>query len=368
MFGQTLQFDFPRLLIRLSAYILLSGLMLPGSLAGEDSPMSGPNRVVFQPGATEGYLQAWNLNFRNSDFLIYTSFVISNTGPGDRNHGVSVLVFHNNRSMVYTAEFDQSTLKARAGTFGYQGPAGYMRLQANGSLELQIAVRDLRLQLVFDEIQPGMCLTGGRLIATESADDFFQADIPVAFARASGSVSIQGHRHILSGSGGMEYLHTNRSPHVYARDFWLLRSYDPERGLFLGYLNGTDEFPEGRLARLVFMDHGRVVRDIRFNEMTVQATHRDVLSGFTLPMRSEFKDTSSGCRLQIQAGRFQGGYEVLSNVSLLLRWVLQLLFSRPYIVHYNAAVDLSCPSGADNELKSVYTSDRMQSTHYLLNE
>ena len=73
----------------------------------------GPSDMVYQPTDEEGYMQAWNVNFRGNGMLIYITFVISNLGPKSLNNGVSILIVQKGKVRVWTKEYDYQSLEAQ---------------------------------------------------------------------------------------------------------------------------------------------------------------------------------------------------------------------------------------------------------------
>jgi len=94
-------------------------LFASGSLFAQVAPTSVSD-YAFQPANDEGYIQAWNVEFRGQGAFLYVTFVISNTGPGTWNNGVSVLALKDGKNRVWTAEYSIRSLKATPGQFGHK--------------------------------------------------------------------------------------------------------------------------------------------------------------------------------------------------------------------------------------------------------
>ena len=62
--------------------------------------------IVYQPHSEEGYLQGWNFFFRNSEFNIIATYLVSNLGPNDLNNGVSIAIESKKRlELLYTDQY-----------------------------------------------------------------------------------------------------------------------------------------------------------------------------------------------------------------------------------------------------------------------
>lgn len=62
--------------------------------------------IVYQPHSEEGYLQGWNFFFRNSEYNIIVTFLVSNLGPNDLNNGVSIAIESKKTGSIFiTKEF-----------------------------------------------------------------------------------------------------------------------------------------------------------------------------------------------------------------------------------------------------------------------
>jgi hypothetical protein len=317
--------------------LAILALSAPGAEPIELVPRS---EFAYQPRNESEYMQAWNVNYHGPELRIYATFVVSNFGPGDRNNGVSVLVVKDGVSRAWTAEYTDSNFGGTPGQFGIKTENDQLHY-ANGAYHAKIWVRDeLDIELALQPLAGGVRLSGGRLRVSGNPEEFIRADIPLAAARATGRIRIDGADIALSGVGGMEYLSMNASPHRYAKRLRLTRTYTGGRGVFLAQLYGTGSFPGGRFGAIAIMEGGRIVVGETLSDWTDSAEQIDAASGYSIPQRSVFR--SQTCTASESLGRNVGQYSILENISALLRWVIRVLFTRPYTLHYESRVEVDC--------------------------
>ncbi len=354
--------------------------------------------IAFRPlPDRDGYTQAYSINYRDAQFRIYAIFLISNIGPKSLNNGVSVLIYHKGQSRVFTSENDFRTLKAQPGTVRIRSGNHTLELSgvrpgsrfldpAKSRLKLVVDSPQFRLQLELSQLMRGTRLSGGRVRVSGDAADFVRADVPIASATARGSMLFRGTEYQLRGVGGMDSIYTNVSPHLYAKSFSLSRSYSRGAGAYLGVIRGTGEFPaaansrgQQHYGRFAFLRGGRLQSCGSITKIEVLERRRNALSGYTLPVHTRYQaqtDAGERCEITERVLRPAGGYSVLGSISTFLRWVLQVLFAKPFILHYETELVLRCaeptPRGTSPSesplLKERARYTNVQNSFYLVNE
>jgi hypothetical protein len=346
--------------------LILLAFVSVSSLAAQDL-RSRPGDFVYRPLSNEGYMQAWNFNFRGSGYYVYITYIISNFGPGDRNNGMSMLIYNRGKSIVRTAEYTERSLKATPGKFGLRAGLSWIRFK-DGKYEAYAERDDVRVRVDLTPRSGGVRLSGGPIKI--GGGSFIRADVPVGYGTVTGALRIGDKRVEIKGVGGIEYLYANNSPHTYAKRFILHRTYSGGRGLFLGGFHGTDKFPGGRLFRAILTDGGRIVAHGKIGKIEQVRSERNAFSGYQIPLQTHYHlEGDSTCHVKVARGSFAGGYHVLGHVSALLRWVVKVLFAKPYIMQYNAKATIECPGAGNSPLKKFAgRSYPLQSSHYMINE
>lgn len=359
-----------------SAIIFLSAGRVQAEAPGSFSQYED---VVFRPlPDRDGYTQAYSVNFRGNGFRIYTVFLVSNIGPKSLNNGVAVLIYHKGQSRVFTSEQDFRTLKAKPGELDIQSGPHRLELSGGGPpfgkrsrLKLSITSPQFELELEYFGLQRGVRLSGGPVRVSSDARDFVRADVPIAFAQARGRMLFQKTEYKLNGAGGMDSIYTNVSPHKYAKRFSLSRSYNANDGIYVGIIQGNDEFPGNYQARFAWLRSGKLQRCGKIDKMEVLKTRVDPLSGYSVPIETRYHSTTDqgeDCQLTETVVRPAGGYSVLESISGFLRWILRVFFARPYILHYETEVVYACRTdGAEDYVEEARFSG-VQNSHYMINE
>lgn len=343
--------------------VLLSGFavlcMLP--LQAQVAPTTVSD-YAFQPAPDEGYIQAWNVEFRGGGAFFYVTFVISNTGPGTWNNGVSILALKDGKNRVWTAEYSIRSLKAVEGQFGHKSGLSSIGYNEKGALVVHAVVpgggnsppESISLDLTLEPVTPGVRISGGML--QPAPGSLLRADIPVTAARATAVVKIGGKEETISGVGGMETIYSNHSPHGYAKRFLLVRTFTADKGLFLGGYFGTDE--NQFLLRYAVMKGGKITAGGAVKKVEIAVTETDPYSGYNIPKSVRYI-LDNDCQITEERAFFTGGFDVLGSVSAVLRWVLRVFFARPYVMHYSANLLYTC--GAERIPAEA------QASYYLIN-
>ncbi|MBE7440000.1 MAG: hypothetical protein HS115_16225 [Spirochaetales bacterium] len=317
--------------------VLSIAFLLPHYLPSSPALRSLEADFAYQPRKEEAYLQAWNVTFRRGADGIFLTFLVSNFGPGDLNHGVSLLLVQNGKSIVHTAEYAKATLQATPGKFGHK--SHIQRLWKEGSeIKSYVNINNVEIEMSLLPQSGGVRLSGGPVQL--GGGSFFRADVPVMAAKGKARLKVNGKMEEWSGEGGMEYIAANKSAHSFARRFTVIRTFSAGEGLFVGGLMGTGGFPD--LYRAGFMEKGQLTGFAEVAELKVLRSEQNTFSGYTLPSVFEFSLRNQPCKIEIQRKGFIGGYYVLGNVSKLLRWVLSVFFAKPFILQFSGEGRLVC--------------------------
>lgn len=318
---------------------------------------------AFAPAPDEGYIQAWNAEFRGQGAYLYVTFVISNTGPGTWNNGVSILALKDGKNRVWTAEYSIRSLKAVPGQFGHKSGLSHIGYNEKGHLVVHAVVpgggasppESISIDLVIEPASPGVRISGGPL--QPAPGSFLRADIPVTSGRATAVVKIgSGREQTLQGVGGLEAIHSNHSPHSYAKRFLLIRTFTADRGIFVGGYFGRSE--EEFLLRYAIMEKGKITASGAVKRVETAVSEKDNFSGYVIPKSVRYV-LENDCQITENRAYFTGGFDVLNSVSAVLRWILRVFFARPYVMHYSANLLYTC--GAQN------TPAEAQASYYLIN-
>lgn len=359
----------PRAFSVLTAFLLLGALCLavaPQRLSA-DPLASRPGDFVFRPLKNEGYMQAWNFNFRGQGYYVYITYIVSNFGPGDLNNGISMLVYHGGKSIVRTAEYTDESLKATPGQFGLRTGASWLRYE-NGQYQAYAQRKDVRVRVDLKPSGGGVRLSGGPVQV--GGGSFIRSDVPVGYGRVTGGLRIGDKRIKIDGVGGMEYLYANSSPHSYAKRFVLLRTMDPTRGLFLGGFDGTKKFPGGKLYRLALTEGGSIALSGKIDRIEDVRVEQNKFSGYKIPIETRYYlENDATCNVHVTRRAFAGGYHVLGHISSLLRWVVKVLFAKPYIMQYVSKAKVECSGAGASPLKKYDGREYgLQGSYYMINE
>lgn len=303
----------------------------------------------FQPLKEDGYVQIWNIQFAGQGHHVDLIYMISNVGPGTLNNGISMLVYTNGQSRAYTREHTDESLVVTPGQFGMQNRSGSLQMR-QGRIEAEASFDGAAIRLSFSSGVPGMLMPDWKL----QGQDFFRIGLPVLRAPASLLLKTEGRTVRLTGVAGMDSIVANALPHRYAKRLFLFRG-PSGRFQMTGYLDKQNRY-RIKLYRLM----GRSTIEDPVVDIHEEDIETEPFSLYRLPRILKLKG-ESGCVYEIRRGNFRGGMYVLQSVSPFLRWILRLLFAKPFILNYESILRVQC-TGLPPFTERLWTS------YFLLNE
>ena len=299
---------------------------------------------VYDNQPEEGYFQGWNFYFTDGKFYIFATFLVSNLGPNDLNHGISLVIQSPQTGSVYfTKEFGERSLEAKKGIFYQKAYSNKMEFK-DGRYAIFMDAGEAKLSLSIEQKPDGAALSGGKFIVKDP-DKFVRADIPVAFANATAELEYKGAKFPLKGEAGFEHLNTNYEVYKYSKHWELLRAKnDTDFLLLTGGFTGNEKFP-GKFFRTIAIlgNNGEIILSGRVNRVDTISSSFEPFSEYTLPLieRIHLSEDSS-CYIQTERKGTVGKIYILSNVSAVLRFFIRLFFAKPYQVHFTSLSEIHC--------------------------
>lgn len=299
--------------------------------------------IVYQPHSEEGYLQGWNFFFRNSEFNIIATYLVSNLGPNDLNNGVSIAIESKKTGPIFiTKEFGRKDLSVDNGINlkMYNNTLKY----ENGVYEVSQFYDNMKLFLKFESDNLGATLSGGKHFV-KGQEKFVRADIPFSFVRTTGYIDYKGEIIELEGVGGLEHLITNYEVYKYSSKWEILRAVNKEgMKLYTGGFHGIKKSNEDFFRTLVIQNQrGEVLLSGMITKTEIISDELDKFSGYILPVKEKIYVGDNGCFVQSDRLYSVGKINILSNISAVLRFFIKLFFANPYQVNYSTRLTVNCP-------------------------
>lgn len=299
--------------------------------------------IVYQPHSEEGYLQGWNFFFRNSEFNIIATYLVSNLGPNDLNNGVSIAIESKKTGSIFiTKEFGRKDLSVDNGINlkMYNNTLKY----DNGVYEVSQFYDDMKLFLKFESDNLGATLSGGKHFV-KGREKFVRADIPFSFVKTTGYIDYKGEIIELEGVGGLEHLITNYEVYKYSSKWEILRAVNKEgMKLYTGGFHGIKKSNEDFFRTLVIQNQkGEVLLSGMITKTEIISSELDKFSGYILPVKEKIYVGDNGCFVQSDRLYSVGKINILSNISAVLRFFIKLFFANPYQVNYSTRLTVNCP-------------------------
>jgi hypothetical protein len=303
-------------------------------------------KLAYDPRPEEGYFQGWNFYFSDPNTVIFVTFLVSNLGPGSLNNGVSLYVQHKGFGKFYiTKEFAQPELQATPGKFGQKSGLNFVEKQGN-EYKIEIRMEEIELDLKIQSGRyPSYPLSGGEF-SLSPFPGFLRADIGFSKAPASGEIRKEGKAYPLIGVAGMEHLNTNVEVYKYSKRWEILRAYgDSQKRFYYGGFDATSNFRVPYFKKIAIVNPSGVLFEGSVTDQIVLESKKNQFSNYEIPIIQKIQFNSlKNCTAILRDGKILGQVNVLSNLSSILRWFVQLFFASPYQLHYQVEVDWDCES------------------------
>lgn len=328
---------------------LITLILVSSILYADNTPrvrLSSNSDALYSPKNEEGYIQGWNFFFKSKDINIFATFLVSNIGPGSLNNGVGLAIFSNKIGNKFlTKEHDKNSFSASKSNLFvkiYNNNFTYK----NGVYEVQMFFDDIKLNLKFRPKKKGIAFTGDKYIV-QAPNKFVKADILFSFAEAKGYIDHKGEIIHLNGEGGMEHLTSNYEVYKYSKRWEIYRAKSKNGyQLYLGGFGGSDVVPGGIFKVFALQDSkGNIVYSSQIEKNDVQRSMMDDFSGYVVPVRTKYYPlTNSSCSVTVERSRDIGKINILANISVFLRLIIQVFFSKPYQLNFVANATVDCPN------------------------
>jgi hypothetical protein len=307
---------------------------------------------LYKPYEEEGYFQGWNYVFYNKQYNLFITSLISNMGPGDKNHGIALSIkSEKTGSFFITKEYRFSSLEANR--------INYMVKNFNSSFEyldskyeIKVNADDVKVHLIFKNFKPGYTLSGERYFIKEGR--FVRADIPFYNAEVEGYLDFKGDVIPLKGRGSMEHLLTNYEVYKYSSSWQIMRSQSKEGITFItGGFQGKSKMPGDYFRTFFLLDkNNNILLSGKVPKAEILRQEKDPYTGYLLPIAEKiFLTEDDSCFAKLESLESIGKINVLANISAFLRFFVNLFFANPYILAYSNKVTLVCPGVIPQEIE-----------------
>jgi len=318
---------------------------------------SEPKDIWVQLQPEEGYLQAWNFRFSSDNLELFSTFLISNFGPGQLNNGISLFLKPKKGEKFYsTQEFAEDDLSLSKEGFQVRAKENFWQ-EKSGIYYVHLVFPEWTVDLeLVSEGNLGVSLTGGKHPLAVS-NKFVQADIPFSATKAKLTLTNEkGDAQIFFGKGGIEHILTNQEVYSYSKRWELFRAID-KNGIRIfggGFLGKKSSDPDYRKV-VVVSKSGKVLLDAVVEKNDILAIEVEPVSNYTLP-RKEKLWLSSKCSIIVERNIPIAGISALENISTILRYLIGIFFAKPFQIHNEVEIQSECESwsGIAKGLHSYY--------------
>jgi hypothetical protein len=300
---------------------------------------------IYKPYEEEGYFQGWNYLFFNNEYHIFITSLISNMGPGDKNHGIALSIKSEKTGNFFvTKEFSVKSLEASRINYNIKNYNNSFEFKDN-NYEIKVFADDVKLNLVFKNGKQGFTLSGDRHYVKEGR--FVRADVPFYQADVEGYMDYKGEVIPLKGKGGMEHLLTNWEVYKYSSRWEIMRAFSKDGyTLITGGFHGKEKLPGDFFKTFVILDKknsiilsGKIKKDEQIK------IEKESFSGYLLPTKEKmFLNDDASCYFTNENIDSLSKINVLSSISAILRFFVNLFFANPFILAFSTKVTVTCPT------------------------
>ncbi|GIX40990.1 MAG: hypothetical protein KatS3mg129_0723 [Leptospiraceae bacterium] len=279
----------------------------------------------FNPNTNEGYMQIWNFEHHSSQYFLFLTFMISNQGKGDLNNGLTIYFFDKlkNKEYLKTLEFTNKHLKAIPDD---------LQIELENHSKLKLTSNKILIDANSGEDKPIFKLKieiplniNDKNTTIDSYLDIKNNTISykiIYFLPQRIKFRFKENHYQSFGAIGMECLHTKDNPLDIANSFYFIRNFDIKHKFFLFYLDNENQKHNGYIHY--------------YN------TSFPILNEYKITINNKFFLESDQCKISSKELKYIGGFYVLNNVSMILRWFLKLIGIDPFIKHYRSSLYLNC--------------------------
>ena len=310
-------------------------------------PISG-KEYSFQPQEEEGYFQGWNINILDPNHKIFLTYLVSNQGPNSLNNGVSLIIVNKAGTIFRTSEWGEKDLKTS--TDHLEQKSGYQNLEeVNGNLFLYAHFEDIHLELEIKRNQDAFSLTNGR-VGLEKKNRFLRSDIFLPSGRAQGTLKIKNETFTISGKAFGEHLLLNYDVYKFSRRWEIGRGWNPKGDkIFLGGYLALENSSPKFFKTIALQKKGELTPTI-FATTEVETIEEETssFSEYVYPKKEIWKmesgkpEETTECQVEIQNGMVYAEVNILSQISSILRFFIQVFFAKPFQMQRTSTYLWSC--------------------------
>jgi hypothetical protein len=341
-------------------------LLLAISIISSDEIQIGNVKISdiqYSPYKEEGYLQGWNFVFQNSEHTIFANFIVSNLGPFDLNHGVSLIIQSRNQKTIFlTKEFGKKDLEISKDGFKIRSYNNILEHE-NGVYKISQFFGNIKLYLEFKSDSKGATLSAGKHYV-KGNDKFVKADIPFSFVPTKGYLDLKGEIIDLEGLGGMEHLLTNYEVYKFSSKWEILRATNGKGFRFYsGGFHGINKIENDFFRTIAIQNNkGENILSGRVIKSEIIKSSKDLFSKHIIPEIEKLYLTDS-CSITLEMKDSLGKVNILSNISAVLTFFVKLFFTNPFQLNFESQIKVDCP----NEFKKGIEDFKGIHTLFLIN-
>jgi len=286
---------------------------------------------IYKPNNNEGYLQIWNFEHHSNQYFLFVIFMISNQGKGDFNNGLTIYLKDKNQNKEYlkTLEYTNKKLHAIPNALDIQLENESFIIYKNNILSLNAhsgekePTFNLKLDIPIDINNP-LNIQQDKFIIKQN-----EISYKILYLKPM-NIHFSFDNKILQSFGavGFECIYSKDDPLAIAKSFYFIRNFEPKNKIFIFYLNSRNDSPIGK---------------IYYNNESLSLPDK-----YQLNTNNRFYLEFENCKIESSNLNYAGGFYVLNNVSLILRWFLKLIGIDPYIKHYRTSLYYDCNSNKNS--------------------
>ena len=151
----------------------------------------------------------------------------------------------------------------------------------------------------------------------------------------------------LKGKGGMEHLLTNWEVYKYSSRWEIMRAFSKDGyTLITGGFHGKEKLPGDFFKTFVILDKkNSIILSGKIKKDEQLKIEKESFSGYLLPTKEKmFLNDEASCFFTTENIDSLSKINVLSSISAILRFFVNLFFANPYILAFSTKVTVTCPT------------------------
>ncbi len=293
----------------------------------------------------------------------FANFMVTNLGPGDQKGTVDATIWEpGGTTHMARLAFDKDSFKASKDRLDVKiGQSRIWGSQPN--FHLQLAAKDVALDLNYQAQLPGVALNSGRVIYGDP-ENFYSVYTTIPRAKISGRITTPSGSREVNGYGYSDHGVVTMLPHQYSKRWYTLRCFHEKYTFDILEFTVPPKWGSQRVGLAILGRDDKILYAGSRYALTGTSVQREPKWGVPFPRRYDFSIDRPG-KVKL-SGHYtvkqqMHAIDVLSQLSFLERQIAKL-FAKSYILRFLVEVtaEVTLPDGTTEKFTAPGVAEVVQ--------